>query len=101
MAAIAPLLAPGAVVVTKSTVPVGTARRVQRILAENGAPPDEVHVASNPEFLREGRAVRDFLAPDRIVVGCDDPVAAGRVSQLYEGLKAPVIMTDPQSSEMA
>lgn len=98
--AIAPVLAPGAVVATKSTVPVGSARRVARILAANGAPPDEVHVASNPEFLREGRAVHDFLNPDRIVIGCDDPAAAVRVSHLYEGIKAPVIVTDPQSAEM-
>jgi UDPglucose 6-dehydrogenase len=98
--AIAPLLAPGAVVVNKSTVPVGSTRRVQRLLGEHGASLDDVRVASNPEFLREGRAVRDFLHPDRIVIGCDDPAAAVRVSELYRGIQAPVIVTDPQSAEM-
>ncbi len=97
---IAPVLAPGAVVVNKSTMPVGSTRFVQRILDEAGPTLDRVTVASNPEFLREGQAVRDFLNPDRIVIGCDDPSAAVRVSELYRGLRAPVLVTDPASAEM-
>jgi UDPglucose 6-dehydrogenase len=97
---IAPLLAPGTVVVNKSTVPVGSTRFVQRVLSESGASHDAVTVASNPEFLREGQAVHDFLHPDRIVVGCEDPAAAVRVSELYRRVQAPVLVTDPASAEM-
>jgi UDPglucose 6-dehydrogenase len=97
---IAPLLEPGAVVVNKSTVPVGSTRFVQRVLSEAGAPRDHISVASNPEFLREGQAVHDFLNPERIVIGCDDPQAAVRVSELYRSVRAPVIVTDPASAEM-
>jgi UDPglucose 6-dehydrogenase len=97
---IAPLLQPGTVVVNKSTVPVGSTRFVQRVLSEAGASPEHVTVASNPEFLREGQAVRDFLHPDRIVVGCEDPAAAVRVSDLYKGLQAPLLVTDSASAEM-
>ena len=74
---IAPVLAPKAVVVNKSTVPVGSTRFVQRVLAEAGTPREHVTVASNPEFLREGQAVHDFLHPDRIVIGCEDPRVGG------------------------
>src|SRR6266446_2423745 len=97
---IAPVLAAGSVVVNKSTMPVGSTRFVQRILDESGPLLDRVCVASNPEFLREGQAVRDFLNPDRIVIGCDDPAAAVKVSDLYRGLHAPVVVTDPASAEM-
>jgi UDPglucose 6-dehydrogenase len=97
---IAPVLQPGTVVVNKSTVPVGSTRFVQRVLSEAGASADHVTVASNPEFLREGQAVRDFLEPERIVVGCEDPGAAVRVSELYRGLRAPLLVTDPASAEM-
>ncbi len=97
---IAAVLRPGTVVVNKSTVPVGSTRRVQRWLSEAGVPHDGVSVASNPEFLREGQAVHDFLNPDRIVIGCDDPGAAVRVSELYRGVQAPVLVTDPASAEM-
>ena len=94
------MLASGAVVVNKSTMPVGSTRRVQQILGESGAALDRVTVASNPEFLREGAAVRDFLNPDRIVIGCDDPAAAVRISDLYRAVRAPVLVTDPASAEM-
>jgi UDPglucose 6-dehydrogenase len=97
---IAPLLRPGSVVINKSTVPVGSTRFVQRVLSESGAPSEGVFVASNPEFLREGHAVRDFLNPNRIVIGCDDPETAVRVSTLYSAIDAPMIITDPASSEM-
>ena len=97
---IAPVLQPGAVVVNKSTVPVGSTRFVQRVLSESGVAHDDVSVASNPEFLREGQAVQDFLNPDRIVIGCEQPSAAIRVSELYRRVQAPVLVTDPASAEM-
>jgi UDPglucose 6-dehydrogenase len=97
---IAPVLEPRAIVVNKSTVPVGSTRFVQRVLAETGTPSEHVTVASNPEFLREGQAVHDFLHPDRIVIGCEDPESAVRVSELYRGVHAPVLVTDPASAEM-
>ena len=96
---IAPLIEPGAVVVNKSTVPVGTTRLVARWLAEAGAAHD-ANVASNPEFLREGTAVRDFLSPSRIVIGCDDPSVAVRISELYRSIPAPIVVTDAASAEM-
>ena len=75
-------------------MPVGSARVVERVLDR----PD-VNVVSNPEFLREGSAVQDFLNPDRIVVGSTDQAAAIKVSSLYLGVAAPVIVTDPASAE--
>ncbi|HVJ97473.1 MAG TPA: UDP-glucose/GDP-mannose dehydrogenase family protein [Acidimicrobiia bacterium] len=97
---IAPVLASNTVVVNKSTVPVGTTRIVQRVLSEAGVSSDGVSVASNPEFLREGQAVHDFLNPDRIVIGCEDPESAVRVSDLYKQVNAPILVTDPASAEM-
>ena len=70
------------------------------MLSEAGANHDDISVASNPEFLREGQAVQDFLNPDRIVIGCEQPSAAIRVSELYRGVQAPVLVTDPASAEM-
>ena len=87
-------------VINKSTMPVGSTRMVQRILAEAGAPPEDVLVASNPEFLREGTSVRDFLEPNRVVIGCTDASVAVRVSDLYKNLHAPILVTDPASAEM-
>ena len=83
-----------AIVVNKSTVPVGSTKVVERALKR----PD-VKVVSNPEFLREGSAVQDFLKPDRVVVGSDDQAAAMKVALLYEGLSTRVIITDPASAE--
>jgi UDPglucose 6-dehydrogenase len=91
---IGPLLPSEAVVVNKSTVPVGSTRVVERVLGR-----DDVTVVSNPEFLREGSAVHDFLNPDRIVIGSDDQSAAVRVASLYIGVTAPIIVTDPPSAE--
>ena len=95
VAEIGPLLAPESIVVNKSTVPVGSTRIVQRALRR----PD-VLVVSNPEFLREGSAVHDFLHPGRIVIGADDQAAAIRVASLYLGVAAPLIVTDPPSAEI-
>jgi UDPglucose 6-dehydrogenase len=83
-----------AVVVNKSTVPVGSTKVVERALKR----PD-VKVVSNPEFLREGSAVQDFLKPDRVVIGSDDQAAAMKVASLYDGLSTRVIITDPASAE--
>ena len=91
---VASRLQPGSVVVTKSTVPVGTAPKIAAALGRT-----DVALASNPEFLREGSAVADFLAPDRIVIGADDPAVARRVAELYGDVEAPVILGDPTSAE--
>jgi UDPglucose 6-dehydrogenase len=87
-------LTPDAIVVNKSTVPVGSTHIVERAL---GRP--DVRVVSNPEFLREGSAVQDFLHPDRIVIGADDEASAIRLSALYLRLGAPVLVTDPATAE--
>jgi UDPglucose 6-dehydrogenase len=97
---IAPTLQPGTVVVNKSTMPVGSTRLVERILTQAGVHPDAVGVASNPEFLREGSAVHDFLHPNRVVIGCEDASVAVRVSDLYSEVHAPIIVTDSASAEM-
>ncbi|MCL5734664.1 MAG: UDP-glucose/GDP-mannose dehydrogenase family protein [Actinobacteria bacterium] len=86
------------ILVTKSTVPVGTGAAVQAELAARGY--DHVRYASNPEFLREGSAIADFMHPDRIVVGSDDPDVADRVASLYSGIECPLVRTDTASAEM-
>jgi UDPglucose 6-dehydrogenase len=91
---IGPVLSSEAIVVNKSTVPVGSTFVVERALGR-----DDVVVVSNPEFLREGSAVHDFLHPDRVVIGSDDQAAAIRVAALYLGVTAPTIVTDPASAE--
>jgi UDPglucose 6-dehydrogenase len=92
-----PSLRPGTVVVLKSTVPVGSVARFQAHLDEFAA---AATVISNPEFLREGSAVGDFLHPDRIVIGTRNQEAAEVMLELYRALQAPVVVTDPASSEM-
>ena len=90
------------VVVTKSTVPVGTGDEVERIIRE-ARPQADVSVVSNPEFLREGAAIRDFKHPDRIVVGTEDPRAKEVMAELYRPLylnAAPVLYTDRRSAEL-
>ena len=72
------------IVVEKSTVPVYTSNWVRKIMILNGAPPDLFDVASNPEFLREGTAVTDFLYPDRIVIGADSEPCATMLREIYE-----------------
>ena len=89
---------PGLTVVTKSTVPVGTGDAIEALAYGAGIPLD---VASNPEFLREGSAVYDFLHPDRIVVGSDSPEVSARVAALYSGVDAPIILTSRRSAELA
>jgi UDPglucose 6-dehydrogenase len=108
------------VIVEKSTVPVYTSEWIRKIILRNGAHPDSFDVASNPEFLREGTAVTDFLFPDRIVVGCDNDRCANVLRQIYEPLTsgkyyqradaipqpdrasipAPIIVTSTKSAEL-
>jgi len=89
------------IIVNKSTVPIGTGDWVADIVRENMPNKDiEFSVVSNPEFLREGSAVYDFMNPDRIVLGSLDPAAAHRVAELYYPLQAPIIITDLRTAEM-
>jgi UDPglucose 6-dehydrogenase len=90
------------VVITKSTVPVGTGDEVERIIAETRADAD-CAVVSNPEFLREGAAIRDFKHPDRIVVGSDNARAREVMSELYRPLylnRSPILFTDRRTAEL-
>jgi UDPglucose 6-dehydrogenase len=91
---IGPLLGTEAIVVNKSTVPVGSTRVVEEVLGR-----DDIRVVSNPEFLREGSAVHDFLNPDRVIIGSDDQAAAFRVASLFDPLRAQLLITDPASAE--
>ncbi len=90
------------IVVIKSTVPVGTCRRVGRILGKHGED-HEFHVASNPEFLREGNAVDDFMNPDRIVVGTDSDKSEAAMRDIYQRFEAqdvPFVSTNLETSEL-
>src|SRR5271154_2770229 len=108
------------VVVEKSTVPVYTSEWIRKIILRNAAAPDSFDVASNPEFLREGTAVTDFLYPDRIVIGADDENSVDTLQAIYEPLtsgryyrsadriafggyqhsQAPIIVTNAKSAEL-
>src|SRR5437764_7970055 len=91
-----------AVVVTKSTVPVGTGRKVAQILRRI-RPEGGFDVASNPEFLREGSAVGDFMRPDRVVIGTRTPRAAAVLRELYRALyliETPIVETTIETAEM-
>jgi UDPglucose 6-dehydrogenase len=92
LSAIAPT---DSILVVKSTVPVGTGRILAELMQRK-----DVFMASNPEFLREGTAMRDVAEPDRIVVGANSPGVAGRVLELYEGIDCPKIETSVESSEL-
>lgn len=88
-------------VVDKSTVPVGTARRVAKAIAAKAK--HEFDVVSNPEFLKEGTALDDFMKPDRVVIGCDSERAANLMKELYEPFVRtgkPIIVMDPESAEL-
>src|SRR4051812_4051762 len=93
-----PALAGRPIVVMKSTVPVGTGEKVRAGLDQRGL--DHVGYASNPEFLAEGRAVEDFMSPDRIVVGAFEPSDADAVAALYAAIDSPVVRSDVNSAEM-
>jgi UDPglucose 6-dehydrogenase len=95
-------LAGPAVIVTKSTVPVGTGDEVERILGQSGTAV-RFAVASNPEFLREGAAIGDFKHPDRIVIGTDDEWARGVMTEVYRPLflnRSPILFTSRRSAEL-
>jgi UDPglucose 6-dehydrogenase len=99
---IAPLLHAGAVVVTKSTVPIGTGDEVERILRD-ARPDAPFPVVSNPEFLREGAAIQDFKHPDRIVVGTDDERAKDVLAEIYRPLylnAAPILYVGRRTAEL-
>jgi UDPglucose 6-dehydrogenase len=99
---IAPLLSAAAVVITKSTVPVGTGDEIERILREKRRDAD-IQVVSNPEFLREGAAIQDFKHPDRIVVGTDDARARAVVAELYRPLylnASPIFYVNRRTAEL-
>jgi len=91
---IAATLKTGAVVVNKSTVPVGTAARVSEIIGRK-----DIAIVSNPEFLRQGTAVHDFLHPSRIVIGGDEAAAIETVADLYVGVDAPILKMKTASAE--
>jgi UDPglucose 6-dehydrogenase len=91
-----------AVVVTKSTVPVGTGREVAAIL-RRVRPQGRFDVASNPEFLREGSAIEDFMRPDRVVIGADSEMARAAMRALYRPLyllETPMLFTDIETAEL-
>ena len=99
---IAPHLKDYTVIVDKSTVPVGTARQVHRIIKEEN-PQADFDVASNPEFLREGAAISDFMRPDRVVLGLESERAEKRLRQLYAPInliEAPILVTNLESAEL-
>jgi UDPglucose 6-dehydrogenase len=95
VSSISSALTSSSVLITKSTMPIGSVRKIQNLVRETRAT-----VASNPEFLREGTAVQDTLHPERVVIGCDDKNSADRIAKLYESLNAQVFITDPQSAEL-
>jgi UDPglucose 6-dehydrogenase len=98
---LAKVIRPGTVVVTKSTVPVGTGDRIEEILREEAV--SDVSVASNPEFLREGAAIADFKHPDRIVVGAEDERGQEVLKEIYRPLflnRAPILITGRRTAEL-
>ncbi|HKK16777.1 MAG TPA: UDP-glucose/GDP-mannose dehydrogenase family protein [Gammaproteobacteria bacterium] len=99
---IAPYLSGYTVIVNKSTVPVGTARHVKRVIEETN-PEADFDVASNPEFLREGAAITDFKIPDRVIIGVENERAGKMLRELYRPLnliETPILMTSLESAEL-
>jgi UDPglucose 6-dehydrogenase len=96
-------LKPGAIVVVKSTVPPGTLKKVGEHIssARQNMPAIKYHLASMPEFLREGSAVHDTLHPDRVVIGATEPYVFEILSTLHEPLQAPIVKITPESAQMA
>ena len=88
------------IVINKSTMPIGSGDLVTAILSETAGPDATFAVVSNPEFLREGAAVRDVFNPSRIVLGAEDRAAAERVAELYRTQNAPILITDRRTAEM-
>jgi len=99
---VAPLLKDYTLVVNKSTTPVGTARQVARIIKETN-PQADFDIASNPEFLREGAAINDFMKPDRVVIGLETERAADILREIYNPLyliETPIVQTDIETAEL-
>ena len=96
---IGPLLKSGALVITRSTVPVGT-NALLAIQLHTEHPDVDVTVISNPEFLREGHAVEDFMKPERVIIGAADAHGAAKAAKLYESLDRPIIVTDLETAEI-
>ena len=92
---IADCSSPGSVIVVKSTVPVGTGEMLRKSIDRK-----DIYFASNPEFLREGSALIDFMEPDRIVVGADTPEVAERILALYDNIDSPKVSTSVKSAEL-
>ncbi|MBI5407725.1 MAG: UDP-glucose/GDP-mannose dehydrogenase family protein [Nitrospirae bacterium] len=91
------------VIVTKSTVPVGTGERIRKIIQESGNADGQFDIVSNPEFLREGSAIEDFMRPNRVVIGANSERSVSVIKELYRPLyliEAPFIITDIETSEM-
>ncbi|HEY0143476.1 MAG TPA: UDP-glucose/GDP-mannose dehydrogenase family protein [Thermoanaerobaculia bacterium] len=89
-------------VITKSTVPIGTGRMIEQIIASEGNG-HRASICSNPEFLREGSAIEDFMKPDRVVIGASDPEAAEMMKEIYaplHSLEIPFVVTNVESSEL-
>ena len=98
VSSVASRLRPNSIIVNKSTVPIGTGDLVEGMARRSGD--GAISVVSNPEFLREGSAVQDFMHPDRVVLGSNDPCAMQRVAALYEPLGAPIQCVDIRTAEM-
>ncbi|MCL4475438.1 MAG: UDP-glucose/GDP-mannose dehydrogenase family protein [Nitrospirae bacterium] len=91
------------VIVTKSTVPVGTGKRVRQIIAENLKEQNNFDIVSNPEFLREGAAIEDFMRPNRVVIGASSQQAVAILKDLYKPLyliETPFVITDIETAEL-
>jgi UDPglucose 6-dehydrogenase len=91
------------VIVSKSTVPVGTTRRVAALIGENAPPDAEFDVAANPEFLREGSAVEDFMRPNRVVIGAESDRARDVMKKVYRSrylIETPIVFTDLETAEL-
>ncbi len=91
------------VIVTKSTVPIGTGQTIERILGKRTGGTHPFSVVSNPEFLREGSAIADFMRPDRVVIGARDPQAIAIMKDIYSPLyliETPFVITNVESSEL-
>ena len=89
------------IVVYKSTVPVGTAKKIKEIIKKETE--HEFDVVSNPEFLREGSAIKDFMSPDRVIIGAENDKAKETITKIYKGLERtgkPILITDINSAEM-
>jgi UDPglucose 6-dehydrogenase len=97
---IAQHLSPDAIIINKSTMPIGTGDWVTMMVGRYVEGRVPFHVVSNPEFLREGSAIVDFMNPDRVVLGSTDPEAAKIVAELYVPLNAPIMITDLRTAEM-